>query len=140
MRAAREALHDLSRPPLLVAVTVLTSMDQNDLAELGCEDAPIDRVCQLAALAESAGLDGVVCSAAEAAILSARQRDGFILVTPGIRLAGDKADDQRRIVTPEIAVADGATHLVVGRSITASDDPAKTAVDIRASLDARASG
>ena len=140
MRAAREALHDLSRPPLLVGVTVLTSMNRDDLAELGCDDEPIDRVCQLAALAESAGLDGVVCSAAEAAVLSTRQRDGFLLVTPGIRLAGDEAGDQRRIVTPERAVADGATHLVVGRSITGSDDPAKTAADIRASLDAYASG
>ena len=140
MRAAREALNDSPKPPLLVAVTVLTSMDQEDLTELGCDNAPIDRVCQLAALAESAGLDGVVCSAAEAAVLSARQREGFLLVTPGIRLAGDEAGDQRRIVTPESAVADGATHLVVGRSITASDDPAKTAADIRASLDALASG
>ena len=71
---------------------------------------------------------------------TARQRDGFLLVTPGIRLAGDEAGDQRRIVPPESAVADGATHLVVGRSITAADDPAKTAADIRASLDAHASG
>ena len=140
MRAAREALNDSPRPPLLVAVTVLTSMDQEDLTELGCDNAPIDRVCQLAALAESAGLDGVVCSASEAAVLSARQREGFLLVTPGIRLAGDDAGDQRRIVTPESAIADGATHLVIGRSITASDDPAKTAADIRASLDARSSG
>ena len=140
MRAAREALNDSPKPPLLVAVTVLTSMDPKDLTELGCDKAPIDRVCQLAALAESAGLDGVVCSAAEAAVLSDRQREGFLLVTPGIRLAGDEAGDQRRIVTPESAVADGATHLVVGRSITASDDPAKTAADIHASLDALASG
>jgi len=140
MRAAKEALNDSPRSPLLVAVTVLTSMDQDDLAELGCEGAPIDRVSQLAALAESAGLDGVVCSAAEASVLSATQREGFLLVTPGIRLAGDDGGDQRRIVTPESAVANGATHLVVGRSITASDDPAKTAADIRASLGAHASG
>ena len=140
MRAAREALSESPRSPLLVAVTVLTSMDQDDLAELGCEDAPIERVSQLAALAESAGLDGVVCSAAEASVLSVTQREGFLLVTPGIRLAGDDGGDQRRIVTPKSAVADGATHLVVGRSITGSDDPAKTAADIRASLDAHASG
>ena len=98
MRAAREALSDSPQPPLLVAVTVLTSMDRDDLAELGCEDAPIDRVCQLAALAESAGLDGVVCSAAEAAVLSARQREGFLLVTPGghgwqFRAAGEAPID-----------------------------------------------
>ena len=81
-------------------MTVLTSMDRDDLAELGCEDAPIDRVCKLAALAESAGLDGVVCSAAEAAVLSARQRDGFLLVTPGIRLAGDAAVTSVALLPP----------------------------------------
>ena len=136
MRAAKEALNDASHQPLLVAVTVLTSMGQEDLVELGCHDEPIDRVCQLASLAQDACLDGVVCSAAEAAVLSARQRKGFLLVTPGIRQAGDEAGDQRRIVTPEKAVSAGATHLVVGRSITASRDPAATAAQIRSALDA----
>ena len=136
MRAAKEALNDAPHQPLLVAVTVLTSMSQGDLVELGCHDEPIDRVCQLASLAQDAGLDGVVCSAAEAAVLSARQRQGFLLVTPGIRQAGDEAGDQRRIVTPEKAVSAGATHLVVGRSITASRDPAATAAQIRSALDA----
>ncbi len=139
MRAAKEALNDAPHQPLLVAVTVLTSMGQEDLVELGCHDEPIDRVCQLATLAQDAGLDGVVCSAAEAAVLSARQRKGFLLVTPGIRRAGDAAGDQRRIVTPEGAVSAGATHLVVGRSITASRDPAATAAQIRSALDAQAS-
>lgn len=139
MRAAKEALNDAPHQPLLVAVTVLTSMGQEDLIELGCHDEPIDRVCQLATLAQDAGLDGVVCSAAEAAVLSARQRKGFLLVTPGIRRAGDAAGDQRRIVTPEGAVSAGATHLVVGRSITASRDPAATAAQIRSALDAQAS-
>jgi orotidine-5'-phosphate decarboxylase len=139
MRAAKEALNDAPHQPLLVAVTVLTSMGQEDLVELGCHDEPIDRVCQLATLAQEAGLDGVVCSAAEAAVLSARQRKGFLLVTPGIRRAGDAAGDQRRIVTPEGAVSAGATHLVVGRSITASRDPAAAAAQIRSALDAQAS-
>lgn len=139
MRAAKEALNDAPHQPLLVAVTVLTSMGQEDLVELGCHDEPIDRVCQLATLAQDAGLDGVVCSAAEAAVLSARQRKGFLLVTPGIRRAGDAAGDQRRIVTPEGAVSAGATHLVVGRSITASRDPAAAAAQIRSALDAQAS-
>lgn len=139
MRAAKEALNDAPHQPLLVAVTVLTSMGQEDLVELGCHDEPIDRVCQLASLAQDAGLDGVVCSAAEAAVLSARQRKGFLLVTPGIRRAGDAAGDQRRIVTPEGAVSAGATHLVVGRSITASRDPAATAAQIRSALDAQVS-
>jgi orotidine-5'-phosphate decarboxylase len=139
MRAAKKALNDAPHQPLLVAVTVLTSMGQEDLVELGCHDEPIDRVCQLASLAQDAGLDGVVCSAAEAAVLSARQRKGFLLVTPGIRRAGDAAGDQRRIVTPEGAVSAGATHLVVGRSITASRDPAATAAQIRSALDAQVS-
>ena len=125
--------------PLLVAV-VLTSMGQEDLVELGCHDEPIDRVCQLAALTQEAGLDGVVCSAAEAAVLSARHREDFLLVTPGIRQAGDAAGDQRRIVTPEQAVSAGATHLVIGRSITDSPDPAATAAQIRAALNAQGGG
>ena len=137
MRAAKEALADAPHQPLLVAVTVLTSMGQEDLVELGYHDEPIDRVCQLAALTQEAGLDGVVCSAAEAAALSARHREGFLLVTPGIRQAGDAAGDQRRIVTPEQAVSAGATHLVIGRSITESQDPAATAAQIRAALNAQ---
>ena len=140
MRAAKEALADAPHQPLLVAVTVLTSMGQEDLVELGCHDEPIDRVCQLAALTQEAGLDGVVCSAAEAAVLSARHREGFLLVTPGIRQAGDAAGDQRRIVTPEQAVSAGATHLVIGRSITDSPDPAATAAQIRAALNAQGGG
>lgn len=140
MRAAKEALSAVAHPPLLVAVTVLTSMAREDLAELDWEGEPIDRVCKLAALTESAGLDGVVCSAAEAAVLAARQRPGFLLVTPGIRLAGDAAGDQRRIVTPESAVSAGATHLVIGRSITASSDPAGTAAQIRTALDRQFKG
>lgn len=137
MRAAQEALSAAAHPPLLVAVTVLTSMAREDLAELDWDGDPIDRVCKLAALTESAGLDGVVCSAAEAAVLAARQRPGFLLVTPGIRQAGDAAGDQRRIVTPESAVSAGATHLVIGRSITASSDPARTAAQILTALDQR---
>ena len=140
MRAAKEALADAPHQPLLVAVTVLTSMGQEDLVELGCHDGPIDRVCQLAALTQEAGLDGVVCSAAEAAVLSARHREDFLLVTPGIRQAGDAAGDQRRIVTPEQAVSAGATHLVIGRSITDSPDPAATAAQIRAALNAQGGG
>jgi orotidine-5'-phosphate decarboxylase len=117
MTAAREALLNYSQKPLLIAVTVLTSMQREDLAELGWDMPPVDRVAHLAALAAEAGLDGVVCSAAEAAVLSERHRKGFYLVTPGIRLAGDDAGDQRRIVTPVAA------------------DPARKANEIQASLD-----
>ena len=135
MTAAREALADCTHRPLLLGVTVLTSMAREDLEELNWGAAPIDRVCELAMLAESSGLDGVVCSAAEARILSQRHQLGFLMVTPGIRQAGDESDDQRRVVTPSDAVAAGATHLVVGRSITASEDPAATVANILASLD-----
>ena len=135
MTAAREALVDCTHRPLLLGVTVLTSMARADLDELNWGADPIDRVCELARLAESSGLDGVVCSAAEAQVLSQRHQSGFLMVTPGIRQAGDASDDQRRVVTPSDAVAAGATHLVVGRSITASDDPAATVANILASLD-----
>ena len=109
-------------------------MARADLDELNWGADPIDRVCELARLAESSGLDGVVCSAAEARVLSQRHQPGFLMVTAGIRQAGDASDDQRRVVTPSDAVAAGATHLVVGRSITASDDPAATVANILASL------
>ena len=135
MLAAREALLSYSQRPLLTAVTVLTSMQQEDLAELGWDASPIDRVVHLAGLAAASGLDGVVCSAAEASILSERHRDDFCLVTPGIRLAGDDVGDQRRVVTPTAAVAAGATHLVIGRSVTAAADPALKVNEILASLD-----
>ena len=134
MQAAREATSAAARPPLLIGVTVLTSMAREDLAELHWDAEPIDRVCELASLAASAGLDGVVCSAAEASVLSRQHSPDFSLVTPGIRQQGDAAGDQRRIVTPLDAVAAGATHLVVGRSITASQNPAATVAQIRASL------
>ena len=134
MQAAREAATAAARPPLLIGVTVLTSMAREDLAELHWDVEPIDRVCELASLAASAGLDGVVCSAAEASVLSQQHSPDFLLVTPGIRQPGDAAGDQRRIVTPLDAVAAGATHLVVGRSITASQNPAATVAGIRASL------
>jgi len=136
MRAAKEALSAFQNPPILVAVTVLTSMARDDLAELDWDVEPIDRVCQLAALVESSGLDGVVCSAAEATVLSQRQRHGFYLVTPGIRQPGDATGDQKRVVTPVDAVRAGATHLVVGRPITGAVDPAATVADMLASLEA----
>lgn len=134
MTAAQEALLNHSHKPLLTAVTVLTSMQQEDLAELGWDMSPIDRVSHLAALAAASRLDGVVCSAAEAAVLSERHQKGFYLVTPGIRLAGDDVGDQRRVVTPEAAVSAGATHLVIGRSITEAADPARKVEEIQASV------
>jgi len=123
MEAAGEALQGRSHRPLLIGVTVLTSMSDQDLAELGYAESPHERVLRLAALAASSGLDGVVCSALEAKDLRRERGAGFCLVTPGIRMAGDDAGDQRRVVTPSDAIAMGANYLVIGRSITSAVDP-----------------
>lgn len=123
MEAAVAELAGLERKPLLIAVTVLTSMSDADLTELGYQETAAQRVQRLAALAANCGLDGVVCSALEAEALRAARGDEFCLVTPGIRLAGDAAGDQRRVVTPADAVALGSDYLVIGRSITAAPDP-----------------
>ncbi len=123
MEAAREALADVPQRPLLIAVTVLTSMSTEDLGEVGVADAPAVQVLRLARLARSCGLDGVVCSAQEAALLRAELGGAFRLVTPGIRPAGAEADDQRRVMTPAQALRAGATDLVIGRPITGASDP-----------------
>ncbi|MEY2341611.1 orotidine-5'-phosphate decarboxylase [Acidithiobacillus sp. IBUN Pt1247-S3] len=123
LEAARDAIDvKIGTPPLLIAVTVLTSLNASGLAEIGCTANPTAQVIRLAGLAADAGLDGVVCSAQEATEL--RQHWPTLLrVTPGIRPAGATADDQRRIVTPSAALAQGADYLVVGRPITAAADP-----------------
>ncbi|MEM9256104.1 MAG: orotidine-5'-phosphate decarboxylase [Pseudomonadota bacterium] len=123
LTAAAESLQGVSSAPLLIAVTVLTSLSDDDLLELGYPESTRDRVLRLSSLAADCGLDGVVCSAHEAAELRAAQGSEFTLVTPGIRLTGDDAGDQRRVMTPAQAMAVGADYLVIGRSITASDDP-----------------
>lgn len=125
MAAAREALDNLRKPPLLIAVTVLTSMEEKDLREVGIAATLAAAAENLAGLAREEGVDGVVCSAHEARVMRARFGPEFILVTPGIRLAGDAGADQRRIMTPTDAVKAGADYLVIGRSITHSDDPLK---------------
>jgi orotidine-5'-phosphate decarboxylase len=123
MSAAVEALQAFQHKPRLIAVTVLTSMSDEDLQELGYTDPAATRVSQLAALAAASGLDGVVCSAQEAQALRRERGDDFCLVTPGIRLAGDAAGDQRRVVTPAMAVENGSDYLVIGRSITGAAEP-----------------
>ncbi|MEO1766126.1 orotidine-5'-phosphate decarboxylase [Thiobacter aerophilum] len=123
LTAAAEALAGLPNAPHLVAVTVLTSMRAADLLEVGVSDTPEEAVERLTRLARDCGLAGVVCSAREAAALRARHGPGFLLVTPGIRPAGDKAHDQVRIATPAEAVRAGASHLVIGRPITQAPDP-----------------
>jgi orotidine-5'-phosphate decarboxylase len=123
LSAAREALEGGSRRPLLIAVTVLTSLGADDLAEVGIAGTPLAAASRLAALARACGLDGVVCSAQEAPALRAECGPAFVLVTPGIRTTADSADDQKRVVTPADAVRNGASHLVIGRPITRAPDP-----------------
>jgi len=123
MTAAQEALADLPQRPLLIAVTVLTSMSAEDLGEVGVADAPADQVLRLARLTQACKLDGVVCSAQEASMLRADLGHDFRLVTPGIRPAGADTGDQRRVMTPVEALRAGATDLVIGRPITAAADP-----------------
>jgi len=123
MKAAREALASHSTPPQLVAVTVLTSMADADLAQLGFAGRAPELVLRLARLARDSGLDGVVASAQEAALLRRECGPGFRLVTPGIRLAESGRDDQHRVATPAVAIADGADYLVIGRPITRAPDP-----------------
>src|SRR5690606_32489413 len=117
---ARTAVDAASHRPLLIAVTVLTSMSGEDLVETGLQVEPMEQVKRLASLARDSGMDGVVCSAAEAPMLRAQLGSGFVLITPGIRDAADASGDQKRIVTPEDAIAGGSTYLVIGRPITAA--------------------
>jgi orotidine-5'-phosphate decarboxylase len=124
MTAAREALDKAARRPRLIAVTVLTSMRDEDLSELGLAGVSAgEQALRLAALAQRCGLDGVVCSAREAGAMRARFGSGFQLVTPGIRPADAAADDQARVTTPGAAMQAGSTYLVIGRPITRALDP-----------------
>jgi len=134
MEAARERLTLSSHRPLLIAVTVLTSMSQADVAEVGLAGTPEDNVLRLAQLARSAGLDGVVCSPREAAAIRDVAGPGFLLVTPGVRPPSASLDDQQRVMTPADAVAAGADYLVVGRPVTKSPDPLGVLRDITAQI------
>jgi orotidine-5'-phosphate decarboxylase len=117
----------------VVAVTVLTSLDGEDLRSIGVSSEPREQVERLAKLARSAGLDGIVCSGAEVAAARAAWPDGFFVV-PGVRPAGGDVSDQKRVVTPRQALDDGASILVIGRPITAADDPVTALRDIAAAL------
>ncbi len=134
MRVAMDAIADHPNRPLLIAVTVLTSMSDEDLQELGVKFSAAEQVLHLASLAQKSGLDGIVCSAQEAEQMKAKFGPDFLLVTPGIRPAGSAANDQHRIVTPEQAVRSGSDFLVIGRPITQADNPAKACSSIAKSI------
>ncbi|MCE9870408.1 orotidine-5'-phosphate decarboxylase [Hafnia alvei] len=135
MTAAREALLPFGKDaPLLIAVTVLTSMEAEDLRGIGIEQSPADYAERLALLTKECGLNGVVCSAHEATRLKASCGQAFKLVTPGIRPAGSSAGDQRRIMAPVEAAKAGVDYMVIGRPITQSPEPAETLREILKSL------
>lgn len=136
MSAAREALEGMPHRPNLIAVTVLTSMGTEDLAEIGLAGEPQDNVLRLATLTQDCGLDGVVCSAREAALLRNTLGKDFCLVTPGIRPAATGTDDQVRIATPAQALRDGASYLVIGRPITQAADPLQALKNINLEIGA----
>ena len=136
MEAARERLAQYARRPLLVGVTVLTSLDAADLAEIGCPGDPAGRVLRLAGLAHTAGLDGIVCSPQEAASVRHELGRELVLVTPGVRPASAAAGDQKRVLTPREAVQAGADYLVIGRPITSAPDPLQALAEIERELGA----
>ncbi|MEZ8099538.1 orotidine-5'-phosphate decarboxylase [Vibrio bivalvicida] len=135
MTASREILEPYGKDrPLLIGVTVLTSMEQSDLAGIGLNIQPQEQVIRLANLTQNSGLDGVVCSAQEASMLKAELGSEFKLVTPGIRPAGSAVGDQKRIMTPVDAVQAGSDYLVIGRPITQAADPAVVLSEINQTL------
>jgi orotidine-5'-phosphate decarboxylase len=123
MQAACEAVAKFDKPPRLIAVTILTSMDEQDIAEIGLRGSPEENVISLARLAKASGLDGVVCSPKEVNQLRQQLGEEFCLVTPGVRPQGADQDDQKRTMTPKQALRSGASYLVIGRPITKADDP-----------------
>ncbi len=134
MRAAKQRLNDNHYKTKLIAVTVLTSMERADLAEIGIDIEPLQHVQRLAALTHDCGLDGVVCSAQEANILRQQLGKDFLLVCPGIRPAESEAQDQRRIMTPQDAQLAGVSYMVIGRPITQASNPLTALQSINASL------
>jgi orotidine-5'-phosphate decarboxylase len=135
LEAARTALAQYaSERPLLIGVTMLTSLHDEDLPHIGLQGNVVENVCRLAHLAHSCGLDGVVCSPHEIAILRQQIGTQFLLVTPGIRPSGAEVHDQQRIMTPQQAVTLGSSYLVIGRPITEAPDPLQALADIEATL------
>jgi orotidine-5'-phosphate decarboxylase len=136
MEAAKKALLPYGdKAPLLIAVTVLTSMEQSDLADIGLDISPFEQVLRLASLTQAAGLNGVVCSAQEASVLKSKFGQDFKLITPGIRLdVTARDDDQSRVMTPKDAIQAGADYIVIGRPVTQSANPLSVLQQINKSL------
>ncbi|GFD88844.1 orotidine 5'-phosphate decarboxylase [Tenacibaculum sp. KUL152] len=137
MQAAKEAIANSSHPSTkLIAVTVLTSMDESQLADVISNVTPEEQVLRLASLTAQAGLDGIVCSAQEAQALRTKHSDDFLLVTPGIRPLGADVGDQKRVMTPPDAIKAGVNYLVMGRPITKAEDPIAVLKAVNASISA----
>jgi orotidine-5'-phosphate decarboxylase len=134
MEAARDSLGNQHDRPLLIAVTLLTSMDQATFEQIGLKGTITDTVLRLAKLTEQSGLDGIVCSAQEAPKLRAERGAGFQLITPGIRPANSDKGDQHRTMTPAQAIDAGSSYLVIGRPITEAENPMAAFESIEASL------
>ena len=139
MEAARVAAKEESqfqgvKRPLILGVTVLTSLDETDLNDIGVHCSPVEQVKRLADLAQQSGLDGVVCSAAEVQVLRKHCGPDFKLVTPGIRPRWAIDGDQKRVVTPSVAISSGSDYLIIGRPITSAEDPAAAATLIASEL------
>ncbi len=134
MQSAAKAAKDLPNKPMIIGVTVLTSMDVGDLESVGIKNDIKNQASKLADLAQQSGLDGVVCSPHEIEILRKQCGKDFKLIVPGIRPTGSAAGDQKRVMTPKEALAKGADYLVIGRPITEAENPAKAAQDIFAGL------
>lgn len=136
MKAAKEILKPYGKEaPKLIAVTVLTSMTEKDLMQIGINISPMEQVLRLAQLAEQAGLDGVVCSPKEVKVLRQHCHQDFKLVTPGIRPIGSNLDDQKRVMTPRDAILAGSDYLVIGRPITKSNNPSEVLEMINSSIE-----
>ncbi len=134
MSAAVDALNGFEQPPKLIAVSVLTSMTDDQLQQLGVNAIAENQVARLAKLAKQSGLDGMVCSAKEATLLRELMGENFLLVTPGIRPLGVEKGDQARVMTPSEAIKAGADYIVVGRPITRSSQPLQVIAEINAEL------
>lgn len=132
--AARKAIEESDNKPLLIAVTILTSLGEEAVKEIGFSRDLTEQTLHLAKLAYDCGIDGVVCSAWEAQVIKDKTSCQFLTVTPGIRLSDSKTDDQTRIMTPPMAIKNGADYLVIGRPITQSQNPLQTLRDINRNL------